>query len=93
MTFEAVLAGLAALSTGTLGVVLVIREFRRREHNAARGALDELEHDLYEVDDAYIALRRYAFNLRQLLAEHVDEPAPPPPPAVHRPLLAREVDT
>ena len=83
MTLEAVLAGLAAVSTGALGVVVVVREFRRREHKAARAELDRLVGDLYDVDNAYIALRRYTFTIRQTLAELADEPSPPPPP-VHR---------
>lgn len=81
MSVEAIAAGMGAVITAIAGMVLVIREFRNREHKAARAEVNQLITDLYAVDNAYIELRRYNYELRQLLADKgVDVPEPP---AIH----------
>lgn len=86
MSSEAIFAGIGAVITAAAGMALVIREFRNREHRAARGEIDELTSDLYHLDQAYIELRRYNFELRTLLADHGHDHPPPPEPVLHKPL-------
>lgn len=82
MSLQAVLTGIGAVLTAAAGLALIIREFRNREHKAARNEIGHLTNDLYNLDQAYIEFRRYAHTLRQLLADAgIDAPSPPP---VHR---------
>lgn len=82
MSLEAILAGIGAVLTAAIGVALIVREFRFKEHKASRAEINTLTTDLYHLDQAYIEFRRYAHTLRQLLADNgIDAPSPPP---VHR---------
>jgi len=86
----AIFAGIGAVFTAAIGMALVMREFRNREHNAARQEVDELTADLYRSDQSYIDLRRYAANLRVQLADlGVETPAAPAPPD-HHPIAVNE---
>lgn len=78
MSIEAIAAGIGAVITAVAGMVLLMREFRNREHKAARAEVNTLMTDLYGVDNAYIELRRYTFEMRQMLADlGADVPTPP----------------
>ena len=79
-------AGLAAVLTGAAGVLLVLREMRRREHNAARREVETMVVDFYTLDNAYIALRLHCFRLRQQLADLGIEAPPTPEPVLHEPM-------
>ena len=63
------LAGIGAVLTAAAGLALVIREFRNREHKAARQSINHLTSDLYRVEAAYVELRHYCYVLRQRLAD------------------------
>lgn len=79
MSTEAVFTGIAAVVVAAGGIALVVREFRNREHKAARAEIDQLTADLYRIDQAYIEERHYAFLLRQMVADlGGDVPDPPP---------------
>ena len=83
----AIFAGIAAVFTAAAGMFLVIREFRRREHNAARREVDEMTEDFYRLDQSYIELRLHCFHLRQQLADLGVETHPAPRPALHEPAV------
>lgn len=79
MSLEALLSGIGAVLTAAVGLLLIIREFRHREHKAARAEVASLTRELYDLDQAYIAFRRYAHKLRQMLADQgIDAPEAPP---------------
>lgn len=82
----ALLAGIAAVVTAGAGMMLMVREFRRREHNAARAEVDEMATDFYRLDTSYIALRLHCFRLRQQLADLGIETDAGPEPALHVPV-------
>ena len=81
----AIFAGIAAVLTAAAGMTLVIREFRRREHNAARREVDAMVEDFYKLDHSYIELRLYCFHLRRQLADLGVESHPAPEPELHDP--------
>ena len=86
MDAGALIAGLVAVITGAAGVLLVLREIRRREHNAARREVTEMVTEFYKLDNSYIDLRLHCFRLRQQLADLGVEVPPSPAPALHEPL-------
>lgn len=76
---EALFAGIGAVLTAAIALTLIIREFRNREHKAARQEIAHLTDDLYNLDQAFISFRSYAHVLRQLLADAgIDAPPTPP---------------
>lgn len=81
----AIVAGIGAVIAAAAGLLLVVREFRRREHNAARREVDAMAGDFYQLDQSYIALRLHCFRLRQQLADLGVETPPAPEPALHVP--------
>ena len=86
----AIFAGIGAVIAAAIGLTLVIREFRRREHNAARREVDEMLVDFYRLDNSYIQLRLHTFQLRQQLADLGIETPNPPEPALHQPQVKEE---
>jgi predicted small secreted protein len=83
---EALFAGIGAVIAAAMGVTLILREFHRREHNAARKEVDEMVVDFYRLDNSYIDLRLHCFRLRQRLADLGEESLPGPEPALHEPM-------
>ena len=79
----AIFAGIGAVIAAAAGMTLVIREFRRREHNAARREIDAMATDFYRLDEAYIRLRLHCFRLRQRLADLGVESEQAPEPVLH----------
>ena len=86
----AIFAGIGAVIAAAIGLTLVLREFRRREHNAARREVDEMIVDFYRLDHSYIDLRLHCFHLRQQLADLGVETLPAPEPALHAPMHKEE---
>jgi hypothetical protein len=74
-----ILAGIAGLLTASGGAVLVVREFRRRDHRSANREIKMLSDDLDTCRSEELRWRGYAHRLRQRLAdEGVETPDPPP---------------
>ena len=86
----AIFAGIGAVIAAAIGMTLVIREFRRREHNAARREVDEMTEDFYRLDQSYIELRLHCFHLRQQLADLGVATHPAPAPALHKEMVKEE---
>jgi len=75
-----ILTGIGAIVTAGGGVVLLVREFRRRDRVESDKELDALSRDLHATRADLIAFRRYAFELRGLLADAgIDQPDAPSP--------------
>ena len=80
MDLEAILAGVGAIVTAAAGVVLIVREFRRRERLASLKEIDEMSAELSRLRHDFLAFRRFAFGLAQMLADRgVDVPPAPAP--------------
>ena len=72
------IAGIGAILTAAGGCLLVIREFRRRDRIALKKELDDLSVDVAELRSDIVICRRYAYLLRERLADHGIEPPEPP---------------
>lgn len=78
MDLTAILAGVGAILTAAGGIVLVVREFRRRDHRAANAEIDVLSDELHRCRHLHLLWRNYAFDLQRRLADHGLPPPPPP---------------
>lgn len=80
MDLTAVLAGVGAILTAAGGTVLVVREFRRRDHAAANSEIQMLANDLHVCREQLVNQSRHVFTMRQQLVDNgldvpeVDEP-------------------
>jgi hypothetical protein len=76
----AIATGIAAILTATGGVILVIRELRRRERREYDKEIGELSDQLHLCRSDFTAFRLWAFQLRQSAADRgVDAGEPPQP--------------
>ena len=69
MDLTAILTGIGAILTAAGGTVLVVREFRRRDHRAANAEIEQLSGELHRCRDLHIRWRSYAFELRRMVAD------------------------
>lgn len=78
MDVTSILPGIAAMLTTVGGTLLVIREFRRRDHRASNREIEMLSGDLDRCRAEELRWRSYAHRLRQRLAdEGISTPEPP----------------
>lgn len=77
---EAILTGIGAILTAAGGTVLVVREFRRRDRIESAHEIEELSAEVHECRQLHIRWRRYAFELREMIADLGHEPPVPPDP-------------
>jgi hypothetical protein len=75
---EAIFTGIAAIVTAAGGIVIVVREFRRRDRRAAQRELDDVIKQLELLQHDYIELRKFMLQISELLIEHGIEPPPLP---------------
>jgi hypothetical protein len=85
----AIFTGMAAILTAAGGMILVIREFRRRDRNACQEDLDQLGEDLHLLRQDYAHFQRWAYLLRQQALEAGVDTSDPPEP---RPLAPLDPD-
>ena len=89
MDVAAIFTGVAAILTAAGGMILVIREFRRRDRVACQQDLDQIGEDLHLLRQDYAHFQRWAYVLRQqALSAGVDASDPPEP----RPLAPLDTD-
>lgn len=81
MTLEAILAGIGAIVAAALGVVLLVREFRRRDRRASIAEIRQMSGDLHALRADMIAYRRWGYDLAVMLTERGIPIPPAPPPA------------
>ena len=65
MDVAAIFTGVAAILTAAGGMLLVIREFRRRDRAACQEDLDQVGEDLHLLRQDYAHFQRWAYLLRQ----------------------------
>jgi len=82
-----ILTGCAAIVTAAGGVILVIRELRRRDRRDCQRDLDELGMDLHLLREDFAEFRRWAFLMQQQAIDAGADVSNPPPP---RPLAATD---
>jgi hypothetical protein len=81
MSLEAILTGIAAILTAAGAIVIIVKEFRRRERRAMQGQIDDLEHELELLQHDYLELRKFMMQISELLiANGIESPEVP----VHR---------
>ena len=89
MDVAAIFTGVAAILTAAGGMILVIREFRRRDRVACQEDLDQIGEDLHLLRQDFAHFQRWAYMLRQqALQAGVDASDPPEP----RPLAPVDPD-
>jgi len=76
----AILTGLAAILTGTGGVILVIREFRRRDRRECQRDVDELVDDLHLLRQDFAEFRRWSFQMQERAIDAGADVSEPPLP-------------
>lgn len=75
---SAIITGIGAILTAAGGTVLIIREFRRRDHVAANKEIEMLGGDLHTCRERFLEWRRYTFELSSRLSDAgKDVPEPP----------------
>jgi regulator of replication initiation timing len=74
----ALITGVAAIITGVGGILLAIREVRRRERRSAQRNIEEFEHQLNECQAENVKLHMWNYGLRTRLADEGIEPPEPP---------------
>lgn len=80
MTLEAIVAGVGAVVAAALGVVLVVREFRRRDRRASIAEIAQLSATVHALRADSIAYRRWGYDVAvQLTAAGIVVPPAPPP--------------
>ena len=78
MDFGAFFAAIGAVVAAGAGVTIIVRELRRRDRRQSAKEIGELEEEIHRLRAAVIALRHYAFQLGELLADRGVDPPPPP---------------
>lgn len=87
MTLDVILAGIGAIVTAAGGIILIVRELRRRDRVASVRQIDDLTTDLNAVRQEALACEQWAFFASQMMvAQGMTPPkmpdpvrAPPPP--------------
>lgn len=74
MDLTTVIAGIGAILTAAGGTVLVVREFRHRDHLSANREIEMIGGDLHECRTRLLACSRQIFALRTTLIEHGIDP-------------------
>jgi hypothetical protein len=82
VSVEAIFTGIAAIFTAAGGIVLVVREFRRRDRRAAQRELNDVLTQLERLQNDYIELRKFMLQVSELLLEHGINP-PSMPESTH----------
>jgi len=80
VTLEALWAALGSIFTAALGVVLVIREFRRRDRRESLREIEQCNDEVHALRADFLSYRTWAYGIAVMLANtgaHVP-PAPPP---------------
>lgn len=85
----AIFTGIAAVLTAAGGMLLVVREFRRRDRRACQEDVDQLSEDLHLLRQDFSHLRRWAFIVRQQAIDAGVDATDPPEP---RPLAPLDPD-
>lgn len=80
MDYAAIFTGIAAILTGAGGVMLVVREFRRRDRRGYQYEIDELNEELHLLREDFTAFRRWAFTMHQRAADAGADVSDPPTP-------------
>jgi len=70
MGLDAILTGIAAIVAAAGGLVLVVREFRRRDRRAAQRELNDVIRQLEALQHDYIELRKFMLQVSELLIQH-----------------------
>jgi len=76
----AILTGIVAILTGAGGVLLVVREFRRRDRRECQRDIDELTQDLHLIREDFADFRRWAFTMHAKALDVGADVSNPPPP-------------
>ena len=84
MTLEAILAGIGAIIAAALGVVLVVREFRRRDRRESFAEIAQLSAELHTLRADMMAYRQWGYDLAVKLTD-MGIPVPPAPPPHEEP--------
>jgi len=74
MSLEAILTGIAAILTAAGAVVIIVREFRRRERRVMQGQIHDLERELEKLQHDYLELRKFMMQISELLVANGIEP-------------------
>lgn len=78
MDAATILTGIGAILTAAGGIVLVIREFRRRDRKAMQSELNDLNRELTKLQHDYLELRKFMLQISQLLIDHgIESPEVP----------------
>jgi hypothetical protein len=74
VTIDAILAGIGAIVTAAMGVILVVRELRRRDRIASMRQIDDLSEGLTAARQNLTNYQEWAFKATQLVIECGKEP-------------------
>jgi hypothetical protein len=85
----AIFTGIAAILTAAGGMMLVVREFRRRDRRGYQFEIDELNEELHLLREDFSDFRRWAFTMHERAVDAGADVTSPPPP---RPLAPVDPD-
>jgi hypothetical protein len=82
VTLEALWAALGSIFTAALGVVLVIREFRRRDRRESLKEIEQCNDEVHALRADFLNYRSWSYGLAMTLTG-MGVIVPPAPPPVH----------